>query len=138
MSQPASETTFEMAWIDPASPLPPYRQLHDAVVRAVADGRLVPGAKLPTIRALAGELGLAANTVASAYRALEEAGVVEGRGRAGTFVALGGDPVRAAARRAALDAARRLAELGIGAAEAKEMLAAAVDAGDVAGDAAGV
>ena len=43
-------------------------------------------AVLPTVRALAADLGLAANTVAKAYRALETDGVIETRGRAGTFV----------------------------------------------------
>src|SRR5690606_17829727 len=77
---------------DSHSSVPPYRQLHEAVVTAVREGRLRPGTRLPTVRALAAHLGLAANTVAAAYRALEVSGVIEGRGRAGTFVRLGDDP----------------------------------------------
>lgn len=99
--------------VDPASATPPFRQLHDAVVAAVSDGRLAPGQKLPTVRALAAHLGIAAGTAAAAYRSLEEARVVEGRGRAGTFVRLGDDPVEAEARRIALDAAATLKSLGI-------------------------
>ena len=48
---------------------------------------LPPGTRLPTVRELAGQLGLAVNTVARAYRELESAGVLETRGRFGTFVA---------------------------------------------------
>lgn len=101
--------------IDPASQVPPFQQLHDAVIAAIAAKRLAPGAQLPTVRGLAAHTGLAANTVASAYRSLEAAGVVEGRGRAGTFVQLGvgGDPLETEARRIALDAARALRGIGI-------------------------
>ncbi|GAA2186285.1 GntR family transcriptional regulator [Leucobacter alluvii] len=108
-----SDPAFDLFAIDAGSPEPPYRQLHDGVLRAISNGRLAPGAKLPTVRGLAAHLGLAANTVASAYRALESTGVIEGRGRAGTFVSLGDDPVDAAARGVALDAVDRLRGLGI-------------------------
>jgi DNA-binding transcriptional regulator YhcF (GntR family) len=73
--------------IDQGSPVPPYEQLRSAVAGQVADGSLPAGTKLPTVRGLAARLGLAANTVAKAYRGLESDGVVETRGRAGTFVA---------------------------------------------------
>lgn len=73
--------------LDPGSPTPPYEQLRSAVARQVADGTLEAGTRLPTVRTLAADLGLAANTVAKAYRALEADGVIETRGRAGTFVA---------------------------------------------------
>ena len=65
----------------------PFEQVRRQLAEAVGDGRLRPGAKLPPIRTLAGELGLAANTVARAYRELEEAGLVLTRGRLGTVVA---------------------------------------------------
>ena len=73
--------------LDSGSAVPPYEQLRSAVAGQVADGTLVAGTRLPTVRALATDLGLAANTVAKAYRALETDGVIETRGRAGTFVA---------------------------------------------------
>jgi DNA-binding transcriptional regulator YhcF (GntR family) len=73
--------------LDPGSTVPPYEQLRSAVAGQVADGTLPAGTRLPTVRALAADLGLAVNTVAKAYRALETDGVIETRGRAGTFVA---------------------------------------------------
>ncbi len=111
--------------IDPESATPPFRQLQDAVVSAIRDGSLLPGQRLPTTRALAAHLGLAVNTVASAYRALEQAGIVEGRGRAGTFVRLGDDPVHAEARRLAQHAAEALSRLGIDPERAAALLAEA-------------
>ena len=75
-----------MLRIDPASSEPPFAQLHQQILTQVADGILTPGDRLPTVRRLAGDLGIAPNTVARAYRELEADGVLEGRGRAGTFV----------------------------------------------------
>ena len=72
--------------IDAESSVPPFEQLRSRVATQVADGSLPAGSKLPTVRALAADLGLAVNTVAKAYRALETDGVIETRGRAGTFV----------------------------------------------------
>lgn len=117
-------STFTVT-IDQTSTTPPFRQLHDAVVTAVATGELVPGSRLPTVRALAERLSLATNTVASAYRSLEASGIVEGRGRAGTFVQLGGDPVEAEARRITLEAASELAKLGVSAERALELVSEA-------------
>lgn len=73
--------------IDATTTEAPYEQLRRQVAEQVADGTLAAGEHLPTVRGLAAELGLATNTVAKAYRALETDGVVETRGRAGTFVA---------------------------------------------------
>lgn len=114
--------------VDPDSASPPFRQLHDAVLQGIASGRLRPGQKLPTIRALAAQVDVAVNTVASAYRLLETAGVIEGRGRSGTFVTLGDDPVGAAARRIALDAAAQIRDLGIDQDRARALFDEAVSA----------
>lgn len=73
--------------IDHEAAVPPYEQLRTSVAAQVAEGALPAGSKLPTVRALAEELGLAANTVARAYRELEADGVVVTDGRRGTFVA---------------------------------------------------
>ena len=113
--------------VDPSAPEPLFRQVHNAVIAGIASGDVKPGQRLPTTRALAAELGLAVNTIASAYRSLESAGVIEGRGRAGTFVSLGPDPVATAAREIALEAAARLRDLGLDAEAARRMLDEAVD-----------
>ncbi|MGA9714533.1 MAG: GntR family transcriptional regulator, partial [Aeromicrobium sp.] len=73
--------------IDPTSGVPPYEQLRSQVTADVDTGARPAGSSLPTVRALAAELGLAVNTVAKAYRALEADGVIETRGRSGSFVA---------------------------------------------------
>ncbi len=73
--------------IDADSAEPPYEQVRRQIAAGAADGSFGPGHKLPTVRQLATDLGLAANTVAKAYRALEADHVIETKGRAGTFVA---------------------------------------------------
>lgn len=72
--------------VDTRSPVPPYEQVRAQVTDHVAQGRLAAGSRLPTVRQLAKDLGLAVNTVARAYRELENTGVVVSRGRHGTFV----------------------------------------------------
>jgi DNA-binding transcriptional regulator YhcF (GntR family) len=72
--------------IDADSPVPPYEQVRLRIAELAAEGRLAAGTKLPPVRQLATDLGLAANTVARAYRELEQAGLVDTRGRAGTAV----------------------------------------------------
>jgi DNA-binding transcriptional regulator YhcF (GntR family) len=105
---------------------PPYEQLVDAVIASIARGRWLPGDRLPTVRGLARELGLAPNTVARAYRRLEDDGWLVGRGRAGTFVTerpprLPTDPERQL-RRGAEAYLRRAEQLGFDAAAARRML----------------
>lgn len=73
--------------IDPGSTEAPFEQLRRQVAEQASDGSLPAGHRLPTVRGLAETLGLAANTVAKAYRALEADGVIETHGRAGTFIA---------------------------------------------------
>ncbi len=73
-------------WIDEGTRVPPYEQLRAQLRLMVSSGQLKPRERLPPIRTLAAELGLAPGTVARAYRELEWEGIVEGRGRAGTFV----------------------------------------------------
>jgi DNA-binding transcriptional regulator YhcF (GntR family) len=85
--------------LDPASGVPPYEQVRETVRAQVESGALAPGFRLPPVRSLADELDLAPNTVARAYKELEALGIVETRGRAGTFVA--GRGVSASVRAAA-------------------------------------
>ncbi len=72
--------------IDLTAAEPPYEQVRRQIAGHIATGALTQGVRLPTIRALAGDLGLAANTVARAYRELEAAGLIETRRRTGTVV----------------------------------------------------
>lgn len=69
------------------SPLPPYEQIRREILAQLAVGALRPGDRLPSIRSLAVDLGIAPGTVARAYKELEEAKVLRtGRG-AGTRIA---------------------------------------------------
>ncbi|MEP7194620.1 MAG: GntR family transcriptional regulator [Actinomycetota bacterium] len=72
--------------IDTESATAPFEQVRTQIASAVAAGRLSPGTKLPTVRRLAADLGLAPNTVARAYRELEADAVIATHGRGGTFV----------------------------------------------------
>ncbi|WP_431781317.1 GntR family transcriptional regulator [Streptomyces chumphonensis] len=99
--------------IDPTSATAPYEQVRGQIAEQARSGRLPVGHRLPTVRGLAAELGLAANTVAKAYRALEADGVIETRGRAGTFVAAAGDAASRAAAEAAQSYARHVRRLGL-------------------------
>jgi GntR family transcriptional regulator len=72
--------------IDPSDPLPLYAQLERAIRAAIATGRLARGDKLPTVRQLAVDLRINANTVAKVYAELERAGVLETHRGVGTFV----------------------------------------------------
>jgi DNA-binding transcriptional regulator YhcF (GntR family) len=73
--------------VEPRSAVPPYEQLRQQITALVRAGVLAPGARLPAIRQLANDLGLAGGTVARAYRELEAEGVVTTHGRHGTVVA---------------------------------------------------
>jgi DNA-binding transcriptional regulator YhcF (GntR family) len=116
-----------MVWftVDPESPLAPYEQVREQLRAQIDTGDLVPGTRLPTVRALAADLGLAANTVARAYRELESLGLIETRGRAGSVVS--GDGVAQAARQAAHDYVARMRALGLDRDEALELARRAFD-----------
>ena len=83
----------------------PYEQLRDSLLAEMRDGTRPAGSRLPTVRQLAADLGLAPGTVARAYKELEASGAIETRGRAGTFVAWSAD----AAERRVEELAARLA-----------------------------
>jgi DNA-binding transcriptional regulator YhcF (GntR family) len=72
--------------VDPHSPTPPFEQLRVAIRQLVATGALPVGSRLPTVRQLAADLGLAPGTVGRAFRELETEGIIESRGRHGTHV----------------------------------------------------
>jgi DNA-binding transcriptional regulator YhcF (GntR family) len=73
--------------IDPASTVPPYDQVRTQIAEHITSGVLAKGARLPPVRQLAADLGLAAGTVARAYQELENAGLVTTRRGGGTRVA---------------------------------------------------
>ncbi len=112
--------------IDLDSPVPPYEQVRLRIAELAADGRLAAGAKLPPVRQLATDLGLAANTVARAYRELEQAGLVETRGRAGTVVTARAAQVPVQAQRLAQRYAEQARALGMSPQQALELVRAAL------------
>ncbi|MEX0653830.1 MAG: GntR family transcriptional regulator [Phycisphaeraceae bacterium] len=98
--------------LDHHSGEPIYRQILEQVKFAIASGRLPPGERLPSIRALAGQLKINPRTVVKAYEELEHAGLAVMRQGQGVYVRESGGGVPAAARRKALQqmAERMLAE----------------------------
>lgn len=97
--------------VDQHAPEPPYEQIRDGITAQIESGELRPGDRLPTVRQLAQDLGVAANTAARAYRELEQAGLIDTRGRSGTFVA--GRGVDREARAAAAAYVERVRALGL-------------------------
>ena len=73
--------------IDNTSGRPVYKQIVDQVKRDIALGRLTRDEKLPTVRQLAGQLAINPNTIAKAYRQLEQEGIIVTKPGAGAFVA---------------------------------------------------
>lgn len=72
--------------INPADPIPLYAQLTRAIQFAIATGKLRIGEQLPTVRQMAVDLKINANTVARVYAELERTGIVETRRGVGTFI----------------------------------------------------
>jgi DNA-binding transcriptional regulator YhcF (GntR family) len=115
-----------MITLDPSSSVPPFEQVRSQLAAQIADGALPAGTRLPPVRKLAEDLGLAANTVARAYRDLEIAGVVETRGRGGTIVAAGGDQARVRLQLAAQRYATMARDLGVSPVEAMRLVQTAL------------
>lgn len=113
--------------VDSDSAVAPYEQVRSGIAEQINDHTLPVGTKLPTVRALAAELGIAANTAAKAYRELEQVGLIETRGRAGTFVASAGEQSSQRAAEAAAEYARIVHALGIPTSEALAIVRAALD-----------
>lgn len=120
-----------MVAVDTTSPTPVYEQLRSQIVLMITVGTLPPGSRLPTIRQLATDLGLATATVSRVYEILATDGWVTGLGRKGTVVcdalpasaALGSDVLEATADRLALAAAQS----GIERREVHALVTAAMD-----------
>lgn len=108
--------------LDPGSPTPPFEQLRVQLATRAASGDLPAGTRLPTVRALAADLGVAPGTVARAYKELEADGVVATEGRRGTFVAATAAATTDDARAAAEAYAAAARRLGLTRAEANRLL----------------
>jgi GntR family transcriptional regulator len=93
--------------VTPDDPTPAYEQLRRQLVALIEGGQLVEGERLPPLRQLAGDLGLAVGTVTRTYHELEVAGLVRSRRGGGTRVTAGPAPLSARER------ARRLDELAV-------------------------
>ena len=72
--------------VDSADATPIYAQLDRAIRTAIATGKMPIGARLPTVRQMAVDLAVNANTVAKVYAQLERDGVLETQRGVGTFV----------------------------------------------------
>ena len=115
-----------MLSIDPRSAVPPFEQLRVQFLALIDEGDLAAGARLPTVRRLAEDLGIAPNTVARTYRELESDGVIETRGRHGSFVSSHGSVTEQRAQEAATDYAARIRALGLTTEAAVALVAAAL------------
>src|SRR5690348_8706564 len=73
--------------LNPKSGVPIYRQIQDQIRYGIASGKLRPGEQLPTVRALAVDLGVNPNTVIKAYTELERQGILTTEQGSGTFIA---------------------------------------------------
>ena len=91
--------------LDPGDPTPPYEQLRRQLATAIESGLLQPGSRLPTVRQLASDLGVATGTVMRSYAELEGGGLIVTRRGGGTTV---GDSPRTLSE---LERGRRLAEI---------------------------
>ena len=112
--------------IDAASGVAPFEQVRQQIIAAVLSGELAAGAKLPTVRRLADDLGIAPNTVARSYRELERDEVIETRGRNGSFVAASGDARHRHGQAAALAFVQRTRQLQLSDDEAVELVRSAL------------
>jgi DNA-binding transcriptional regulator YhcF (GntR family) len=125
-----TQSTPMIIALDPRSPVPPYEQVRAQIAGAIAEGLLGPDERLPTVRQLAADLRLAANTVARAYRELEASGQLETRGRHGTFVAGPPSEARRQAERLTRDYTKRMRRLGLSSLEILATLRRELDTAD--------
>jgi len=99
--------------VDAESAVPPYEQIRSQLETMIRSATLKPGQRLPAIRQLAADLGLASGTVAREYRELESAGLLVARGRHGTQVAdVTPDFTRTERRARLAEAAKAYASVG--------------------------
>jgi len=109
--------------VDHQATTPPFEQVRAQIAARAASGDLPEGTRLPTVRGLAEQLGLAVNTVARVYKELEADGVVETLGRKGTFVRSGATAGSAEAAAAAAAYVATCRATGLTEAEAVRLVA---------------
>ena len=112
--------------IDPESPVTLYEQLRTQIIGQIDNGELIVGTKLPSVRQLATELGVAPYTVARVYRILENDGFVETRGRNGTVISGTKGTVGESLQAMASAYATRATELGVPPTEALQFARSAL------------
>jgi DNA-binding transcriptional regulator YhcF (GntR family) len=109
--------------VDPVGLTPPYEQVRSQIEALIRAGELPRGTRLPPVRQLSLDLGLAVNTVARAYKELEADRLVETRGRNGTFVLASRSQINdAETHRAAVALSRTAHRAGLSLAETTEIL----------------
>jgi len=113
--------------LDPEDPTPPYEQLRRQLADLITAGQLSPGDRLPPLRQLAGDLGLAVGTVARTYRELEQEGLLTSRRGGGTRVASLGAPPTTTRRRLLAGMTRDYVERARGLGFSDEEIATAMD-----------
>lgn len=112
--------------VDVSAHEPPFEQVRAQLAGLIARGDLGEGDRLPTVRALAADLGIAVNTVARAYKELEAEGLVTTGRRAGTTVAPGGHATDTALHRSAAAYAISVARAGLTDSAAIDLVRAAL------------
>lgn len=111
-----------MIVLNPRSPTPPFEQVRAQLAEQIRSGAIPAGDRLPTVRRLAQDLGLAVNTIARTYRELETEGLVEARGRNGTIVAWSHDEAHRELEQTAATFAHRANALGLSPREARALI----------------
>jgi DNA-binding transcriptional regulator YhcF (GntR family) len=116
---------------------PVYEQVADQVRQLIASGELSPGTSLPSVRQLAGDLGVSLNTVARAYRRLETEGFLITRDRAGVIAAAPAEKAERSAQARLLTEMRatlaRLRQAGMATDELSRIMRREIQALDGAG-----
>ena len=111
---------------------PIYQQLKEEVIRLACEGILAPDEQLPSVRALARELGINPNTVAKAYQELENEGVIYSMGGRGSFISgdlLAAEGVKKEAAANLAVAAEKAKRVGLSREEAFEVIASVFEQG---------
>jgi GntR family transcriptional regulator len=112
--------------LDMLSATPPYEQVRTQLAGHIRAGALRPGDKLPVVRALAADLGVATNTIARAYRELETGGLVTTRRRVGTIVQAPPSPAGPELQRQAVQFVREARKAGLAEGEIVDLVRGAM------------